>query len=68
MRCVTKKGKYYEAMNIKGFSDRGSYTKYKIWITLFEICIMFYLNIKGGLYKWGILENSGENVIAAERI
>jgi len=32
MRCVTQKGKYCEAMSIKGFSDRDSYTKYKIWI------------------------------------
>ncbi|MGE7856265.1 MULTISPECIES: ArpU family transcriptional regulator [Bacillus] len=33
MRCVTQKGEYYEVMNIKGFSDRDSYTKYQIWVS-----------------------------------
>ena len=33
MCCVTQKRKCYEAMNIKGFSKRGSYTKYKIWVS-----------------------------------
>ncbi len=33
MCCVTQKGKAYEAMNIKGSSERVSYTKYKIWVS-----------------------------------
>lgn len=37
MRCVTQKGKCYKAMNIKGLSDKGSYTKYKIWVSVWDI-------------------------------
>lgn len=50
MRCVTRKEKSYEAMNIKGFNDRDSYTKYKIWITHLN-----YEIIKYSLIVWGLL-------------
>lgn len=33
MCCVIQKRKCYEAMNIKGFNDRDSYRKYKIWVS-----------------------------------
>lgn len=50
MRCVTQKRKSYEAMNIKDFSDRDSYTKYKIWLTYSKDAI-----IKYRLIAWRLL-------------